>query len=37
MAHVRLTPDAMEQAAALPKGIKKRLRNLLARLESGPP
>jgi mRNA interferase RelE/StbE len=36
MAQVQLTPDAMQQAAALPKGIKKRLRNLLARLEEWP-
>ena len=36
MAQVTLTPDAMEQAAALPKGIKRRLRNVLARLEAWP-
>ena len=30
MAQVQLTPDAMQEAAALPKGIKKRLRNVLS-------
>jgi len=36
MAQVELTPDAVEQADALPKPIKKRLRNVLKRLANWP-
>jgi mRNA interferase RelE/StbE len=36
MFHVELTPEAVEQAAALPTAIKKRLRNVLQRLAKWP-
>ena len=36
MAEVELTPDALKQAAALPKRIKRRVRKVLERLAKWP-
>jgi mRNA interferase RelE/StbE len=36
MGEVELTPEALEQAAALPKTINKRVRNVLERLRKWP-
>lgn len=36
MAKVELTPEAVENAAGLPKAIKKRLRKVLQRLAKWP-